>query len=130
MEALPHAVRELLQRPNVAHVATLLPDGAPHVAATWIGVEDGRPVFFTEPGSRKARNLDADPRLSVSVADHKNPLRMTHLRGRVAERLEGDDAWPIIDRLSHVYQGGPYPRDMELVVYVVAVERAIAHDYS
>ena len=130
MDTLPDAVHELLERPNIAHVATLMPDWAPHVSATWIGVEDGQPVVFTEPGSRKARNLDADPRLSVSVVDHDNPLRGVHLRGRVARRVEGDEAWAIIDRLSHVYQGGPYPRDLELVVYVVDVDRAVAHDYS
>ena len=53
---------ELLDGPNVVHVAITLPDGAAHVVAIWAGVERGpdgdRIVFFTGPGTRKARNLD------------------------------------------------------------------------
>ena len=66
MATLPDDVRELLDGPNFVHVASTLPDGGPHVVAIWAGVERGpdgdRIVFFTGPGTRKARNLDRDGR--------------------------------------------------------------------
>ena len=34
---------------------------------------------------------------------------MAQVQGRVVERLEGEPAWIIIDRLSHKYLGQPYP---------------------
>ena len=55
---------------------------------------------------------------------------MASIRGRVHERVEGDRAWEIIDRISHKYQGGPYPRDEELVVYLIEPERAWAKDFG
>lgn len=39
MTALPDAVRTLLLGPNIAHAATVMPDGMPHVVPTWVGVE-------------------------------------------------------------------------------------------
>ena len=90
----------LLDGPNFGHVATILPDGSPHSVAVWIGVEGDRIVFFTQPSSRKARNLDADPRLAISVVDRENPYRSARLRGRVVETATGEAALAIVDRLS------------------------------
>lgn len=44
------------------------------------------------------------------------------LRGQVVERIEGDDAWAIIDELSAKYTDEPYPRDDARVVFVVEPE--------
>ena len=54
-------MRHLLDRPNYAHVATLLPDGAPHSVLVWIAVEGDNLAILTGPGSRKARNIERDP---------------------------------------------------------------------
>jgi PPOX class probable F420-dependent enzyme len=88
-EALPDNVRELCDGPNYAHVATLMPDGAPHSVPIWVGVEADRLAFLTSPGSRKARNLDQDPRVAISVTAHDDPFTMAAIRGRVVERVEG-----------------------------------------
>jgi PPOX class probable F420-dependent enzyme len=130
MDALPDAVRTLLLHPNIAHVATVMADGMPHVVPTWVGVEGEQIVFLTGPRSQKARNVDHDPRVSLSVSDHQQPASMAHVRGRVVDRLEGDDAWAIIDRLANEYIGADYPRGLERVVFVVDAEHAVAHDFS
>jgi PPOX class probable F420-dependent enzyme len=129
-QALDDRLRRLLAAPNLAHVATLLPDGAPHVVPTWIGVEDDDVVFLTGPRSRKARNLARDPRLSISVADHARATLAAHVRGHVRRRIDGPEAWEIIDRLAQHYVGGPYPRAQERVVFVVAVEHAVVVDFG
>ncbi len=128
--ALPDGVRRLLEGPNLAHVATLMPDGAPHSVPVWVGVEGERIVFLTGPGSRKARNLARDARVALSLVHRDDPHTMAHVRGRVVERLEGDAAWAIIDRLAHEYLGGPYPRGEERVVFVVAADRAWAQAFG
>jgi PPOX class probable F420-dependent enzyme len=103
-------VQRLLEGPNYAHLATVLPDGSPHSVAVWSGIEDGRVVFFTQPGSRKARNVDADPRVAISLVDHEDPYRMGWVRGRVVGRREGDAALEVMDRLCEKYTGaGPFP---------------------
>ena len=55
---------------------------------------------------------------------------MAQVRGRVVERIEGDAAWTIIDRLSHKYIGQPYPLRMDRVVFLVAPERAWAQSFG
>ena len=130
MTELPEAVRTLLDGPNFAHIATVLPDGGPHSVPVWIGLEGGRIAFLTGPGSRKARNLDRDPRVAISITAHDNPFTMAVIRGRVAERIDGDEAWAIIDRISHKYTGQPYPLRTGRVVFLIDHEHARADKFG
>jgi PPOX class probable F420-dependent enzyme len=115
-------LRELFERRNVVHVATILPDGSPHSVPVWARMEDGEHVaFFTQPQSRKARNLAADPRVAISVHDRENPYWMGQARGRVTRTIEGDEALEVIDRLARDYTGEPFPMRSG-IVYLVAVE--------
>jgi PPOX class probable F420-dependent enzyme len=102
------------------HLATVAPDGSPHTVPVWMLREDHRLAFFTQPASRKAKHLAGDPRVSVSVVDESNPYRNVHLRGRVAEVLEGDDALVVIDRLSDKYIGQPFPMRTGNVYWIEA----------
>ena len=109
MKGLDPQVRELCEGRNFAHLATLGSDGAPGSVAIGIGIEDDRPVFFTQPASVKARNTARDPRVAVSLVDWDNPYRTGRLRGTVAATREGDAALEVIDRLSEKYTGKPFP---------------------
>ena len=109
MAELPENVRALFERANFAHVATVLPSGAPHTVPVWVTLEDGQIAFFTQPESRKARNLAADPRVAISIVDHDRPYRMAQVRGRVVETVTGDPALAIMDRMSMRYTGKPFP---------------------
>ncbi len=51
---------------------------------------------------------------------------MAYIRGRVLERIEGDRAWEIVDRIARKYIGAQYPRDEDRVVFLVEPERAFA----
>jgi PPOX class probable F420-dependent enzyme len=50
-----------------AQVASLGPDGAPHLTTLFYIVRDGRLAFWTYGRSQKIRNLERDPRVSVLV---------------------------------------------------------------
>jgi PPOX class probable F420-dependent enzyme len=130
MTPLADSVRVLFNGANLAHVATLMPDGSPHSVPLWVGVERGRIAFLTGPGASKARNLERDPRVSISVTDADHPTTMAQVRGSVCERLEGDAAYEVIDRISHKYVGQPYPREEDRVVFLVEAERAWAQAYA
>jgi PPOX class probable F420-dependent enzyme len=127
MAALPDGVRALCEGANFAHVATVLPSGAPHSVPVWIGLEGDRLAFFTQERSRKARNLAADPRVAISITDHDAPYRMAQIRGRVAETVTGDAALEIIDRLSERYTGRPFPMRSG-TVFLVEPEKVFAMD--
>jgi PPOX class probable F420-dependent enzyme len=115
-------VRRVLDGPSIAHLATLRPDGSPHSTPIYVGTHEGHVVFFTGPGTRKARNLQHDPRLALSVAPAGDPFNPVVVRGRVADWIEGDAAWEIIDEIVAKYIDIPYPRDHERVVAIVTVD--------
>ncbi|HUQ59700.1 PPOX class F420-dependent oxidoreductase [Lentzea sp.] len=112
-------VREVLDGTPIAHLATVLPDGAPHSVPLWIGTHGDHVVILTGPTSRKARNLRRDPRVAISLTPPDDPFRPVVLRGRVVEWLEGDAAWEIIDRIALKYIGVPYERDLDRVVALI-----------
>jgi PPOX class probable F420-dependent enzyme len=124
MISLPNDVRTLFEGPNFAHVATLMPDGAPHSVPMWIDMEGERIAFLTSPNSRKARNLARDHRVALSITARDQPFVMASVRGRVAEVVEGDPAWEIIDRISHKYLGQPYPLRTDRVVFLIEPDHA------
>jgi len=120
--ALPDDVRALFEGANYAHLATVLPSGAPHSVPVWTGIEGEHVVFFTQPASRKARNLARDPRVAFSITDHDQPYRMAQVRGKVVGTVEGDEALEIIDRLAVKYTGSPFPMRSG-VVFLIEAER-------
>ena len=130
MASLPENVRVLIEGANFAHVATVLPDGAPHSVPVWVELEGERIAFLTSPNSRKARNLTREPRIAISITDRANPHSMAQIRGRVVERIEGDSAWRIIDQMSNKYLGMPYPVRSDRVVFLVEPEHAWAMKFG
>ena len=127
MTELTTEVRRLLERPNYAHLATLLPDGAPHSVPVWIDVEGpDKVVILTGPGSRKARNVAQDPRVAISIIDVDQPFASVLIRGQVVELIDGDRAWDIIDRISKKYTGQPYPLRTDRIVLLIQPDHAQA----
>jgi PPOX class probable F420-dependent enzyme len=113
---LDDGIRRLLEGRNYAHLATVLPDGSPHSVPIWVGLEGERIAFFTQTQSRKARNLERDPRVALSLIDLENPYRSAWIRGRVVETR--DDALDVIDRISNRYTGADFPMRSGRVYYV------------
>ncbi|MFG3690289.1 PPOX class F420-dependent oxidoreductase [Micromonospora sp. NPDC047740] len=116
-------VRRVLDGTPIAHLASVLPDGAPHCVPVWIGTHGDHIAILTGPSTRKARNLRRDPRVALSLTPTDNPFQPVIIRGRVIEWLEDDAAWTIVDQLATKYTGQPYPRDERRVVAVIEPER-------
>ncbi|MEP9382631.1 PPOX class F420-dependent oxidoreductase [Nocardioides sp. KR10-350] len=116
-------VRRLLDGTPIAHVATVLPDGAPHSVPMCVGTDGDLVAIFTGPGSRKARNLRHDPRVALSLTSADNPFEPVVLRGRVERWVDGDAGWEIIDRIFGKYTGQSYPRGEDRIVALIEPER-------
>ena len=106
MPPLEAGVRELLEGAPLAHVATLMPDGSPHSVPVFVGVEDGR--LAPRPRAGKARDLDRDPRVCVSLTHETVPSCMAQVRGRVVEK----------------YTGAPHPVRDDRVLFLVESDRS------
>jgi len=96
--------RELLEAANIAHLATLMADGSPHVTPVWVDVEDSLVLVNSAEGRVKVRNLRRDSRDGLSVADRENPYAAVSIGGRVREITEAG-ADEHIDALAKKYLG-------------------------
>jgi PPOX class probable F420-dependent enzyme len=130
MTVLNDEARALFTGPNIAHIATLLPDGGPHSVPMMMDIEGDYLAFFTSPNSRKARNLVVDARVAISVADRDNLVRSALVRGRVVKRIGGDAGWEIVDRIFAKYTGGPYPRGEEREAFIVEPAHVIVPTFD
>lgn len=122
--ALSQEVQQLLDRPNFAHLATLMSDGSPQSVPVWVGREGDRLVICTGENSLKAKNTRRDPRVALSMVDFANPYEEVQIRGRVVERRP-DSEFKTMDSISHKYTGKPFPfRAPEgRVALIIEVER-------
>ena len=118
-------VQQLIDRPNFAHLATLMPDGSPQSVPVWVGREAESIVICTGEGSLKAKNTRRDPRVALSIVDFKNPYEEVQIRGLIIERRPDPDL-KTMDPISHKYTGKPFPiRQPEgRVALIIAVEKA------
>jgi len=118
-------IKQLVDRPNFAHLATLMSDGSPQSVPVWIGRESEHLVICTGEGSLKATNTRRDPRIALSIVNLDNPYEEVQIRGRVVERRP-DQGFKILDSISHKYIGKPFPmRSPEgRVALIIEVEKA------
>jgi PPOX class probable F420-dependent enzyme len=81
-------------------VASILPDGRPHVMPVWGVWLDGALWFSSSGRSRKARNLAADPRCTMTTDIPTEPV-VVH--GTAALVTELDGIGPFLDALNRKY---------------------------
>jgi PPOX class probable F420-dependent enzyme len=122
---LSDEIKALVRGANVAHLATLMRDGAPQVDPVWVDLEGDTILVCTSTHSLKAKNTKRDGRVGLSVIAMDNPYEEAQLRGRVVEQRPDPDC-TVIDRVSRKYTGQPFPwrdKPAERLVLVIAVER-------
>jgi PPOX class probable F420-dependent enzyme len=93
---------ELLQAKNFCNVSTIRSDGSVHTAPVWVDLQDGRPVLNTAEGRAWPRNLERDPRVTLTIQNMDNPYEYLSIRGRVVERTQ-QGADEHIDALAKKY---------------------------
>ena len=101
-------LKALAQGKNFAALTTILPSGHPQTQIMWVGADDEHVLINTEAGRQKFRNVEADPRVTVTVFNNDNPYQYVEARGKVVGTVGGDEARAHIDELSQKYTGAPY----------------------
>ena len=103
MAAIPDDLKDLLDKAALAHVATVTPKGSPRTSPMWFEW-DGEHVLLSHTKARaKYRDVQANPRIALSIADPENPYRYLEIRGPV--EIEDDPDKTLIHRLAKKYRG-------------------------
>ena len=85
---LPPVVKELLDSPCMAHLATIMPDGSPQSSPVAVITDGDHILVSSAKHTVKARNMIRDPRVAISMTHSENPWFSLRLRGRVIEIKE------------------------------------------
>ena len=112
-DILSAKARALITRPVLASLATLNPDGSPQITPLWVDLDGDDVVFNTAQGRKKARNLERDSRVAVTVIDPDDQYNVVAFQGTVSDvATAGADAH--IDALAKKYLGvDTYPMRRE-----------------
>ena len=99
---LPPDVREIFDRPYVAHLSTIMADGRPHVTPVAVIVEGDYLLVDCDQKTVKAKNMKRDPRVALSVTAPENPWITGWARGRVVE-ISSERGWEVLDLMALKY---------------------------
>jgi PPOX class probable F420-dependent enzyme len=104
---LPASARELLESDALAHLVTLNADGSPQVSCVWVGLDGDEIVSGHLPWQQKLRNVERDPRVTLSVEGTvvQPPGLKQYLIVHGRARIEQGGAPELLQRLAHVYLG-------------------------
>jgi len=101
-------IEEFLTSNMKVQIATIGPDGAPHLTTLFYVVEDGRIAFWTYGASQKVVNLRRDPRISCLVEDGEDyfELRGVSIQGTARLIEEYDDIRALGAKVATRMAGG------------------------
>ncbi len=96
----------LLSGTRTAKLATVRPDGRPHVAPVWFDLEGDELVFMTGRDSVKGKNILGDARVMLSVDDEHPPFAFVLIEGSAAaSELSPAELLPWSTRIAKRYMG-------------------------
>jgi PPOX class probable F420-dependent enzyme len=94
----------LVEEPSYAQIATLNPDGSPHLTEVWVDTDGSHLLVNVADTRQKTKNVRRDPRVAVQVIDPTNAWRLITVTGRVVE-ITAEGADEHIDKLAKKYLG-------------------------
>ena len=119
MTVIPASHRDLLDTAPVGIVATVGPDGAPQVTASWfLAEEDGTVRMSLNTSRQKVKNLMRRPEGTLFFMDPGNPYRTLEIRTRA--QIEPDPDYVFAERVGAKY-GGADARSMDQPGYTRVV---------
>ena len=80
----PEEIDEYLREPHLCDLATVRPDGSPHVAPVWHHFDGENLIVLAEDSAVKVRNIRREPRVAASIATHTSPYKAVIVNGVAA----------------------------------------------
>ena len=96
-------IHAFLRGPRIADLATIRPDGSPHVAPVWYHYDGEKVMVIASRTAVKTRNIRNDPRVALSVATEAAPYEYVLVTGTASV---SDDAAPhLLRTMAYHYKG-------------------------
>jgi PPOX class probable F420-dependent enzyme len=134
---IPEGVQDLLDRPIVVTLVTLMTDNTPQATPVWFNWDGEYILVNTARGRAKDKNLSERRKATILSVDPSNPYRYLEIRGEV-ESMTEEGGVDHINFLSGRYTGNSdyYKGNTERmngetrVIYKIKPIRVIPRDVS
>jgi PPOX class probable F420-dependent enzyme len=119
-------ITEFIERSRTATMATVGPNGTPHLVAMWYAVLDGKIWFETKSRSQKVVNLRRSPQITCMIADGLTyeTLRGVSIEGNGVIVEDPDEIWKVGVDVFERYNG-PYTEEMKPFVEIMLNKRVV-----
>lgn len=97
----PGQLRDFLSKPFLMHIATVTPEGYPHVTPVWFEYDGGVFKISTTRERKKTRNLLRSPKTGFSIAQPNLPYAAVVGYGDAT--VADDSSGTLLRRLAHKY---------------------------
>ena len=118
-------VKKLLNGRYIAALATRNADGSIHVVAVWYLFDGGSLYIGTAGRSRKARNAQSNPNVSVMIDSRDVAASCGVTVTGTAEILSGDSARPWVARIHQKYLSGEARADAKVGAVFAAMDDVV-----
>ncbi len=92
-----------LREPRIADLATIRPDGSPHVAPVWYHYDGEKVMVIASRTAVKTRTIRNDPRVTLSIATETAPYEYVLVTG--AASVSDDAAPDLLRTMANHYKG-------------------------
>jgi PPOX class probable F420-dependent enzyme len=103
---IPDSFKDLLERPVVVALVTVMPNGQPQATPVWVDYDGTYVRVNTARGRQKDKNMKPGAKATILAIDPDNPYRWMEIRGQVVTESEAG-ALEHINALSAKYWGNP-----------------------
>jgi PPOX class probable F420-dependent enzyme len=100
---LSSSARAIISSENPGILGTLNPDGSPQTSVVWVGQDGDDLVISSAAGRRKVRNLERDPRASLTILDLEDLQQYIEVRGTAT--VTEDPGRALAVALAEKYEG-------------------------
>ncbi|MBN1218924.1 MAG: pyridoxamine 5'-phosphate oxidase family protein [Anaerolineae bacterium] len=97
-----NAVREFLQKPLIARMSTIDPDGYPHTVPVWFMLDGDDVVVISVSSTRKVGYIQANPRGAVTIGGDPGDGGGYLIKGEFSIEADPEDAW--VRKLTYRYE--------------------------
>ncbi|MCL4303357.1 MAG: pyridoxamine 5'-phosphate oxidase family protein [Anaerolineae bacterium] len=99
---LTATIREFLQKPLVARMSTLDPDGYPHTVPVWFMLDGDDLVVISVSSTRKVGHIKANPKGAIAIGGDPVDGGGYLIKGEFSIEADPEDAW--VRKLTHHYE--------------------------
>lgn len=103
---IPDSHKDLLERPIIAALGTIMPDGHPQITPVWCNYDGTHIIVNGSAPRQKHKNMVERPQVTLMMFDPLNQFRYMEVRG-IVDEITTEGGGDNMNLLATMYTGKP-----------------------